>query len=145
MKKATLILWALLSIVLLVGCNTTNSSTCPSGSEYYESRYENWNIRTQWCFQFDSTGMEWHRIYYFENWWKNTEWDMKNSLEQWEWIFYDEGGNNIIIMKWYYKDGLDDGEWTYYDDEWNYVCTETYSKWKLIDEWDCVYGYEYEE
>ena len=143
--KKSLLLCALLSSILFVGCTTTNSTNCPEWSEYWESTYENWNIKAKWCFKIGSNEMEWHWTYYFENGWKDMEWNMADDLEQWEWTFYDDGWNNIIIMKWSYKNGLDHGKWTYYDDDGNYMCSETYSEWELTDEWDCVYDHEYEE
>ena len=143
--KKSLLLCALLSAILFVGCTTTNSTNCPEWSEYWESTYENWNIKAKWCFKIGSNEMEWRWTYYFENGWKDMEWNMAGDLEQWEWTFYDDGWNNIIIMKWSYKNGLDHGKWTYYDDEGNYMCSETYSEWELTDEWDCVYDHEYEE
>lgn len=142
--KKSLFLWALLCTVLLAWCTTTNSNRCPEGSEYWENVNEDWEL-AQWCFQIDSNIMEWHWVYYFANWWKDVEWDMANDLEQWKWTFYDEGWNNIVVMEWNYKDGLEDGTWTYYDDNWEYLCSETYSEWELVDEWDCEYDHEYEE
>ena len=142
--KKSLLLCTLLGTILLAGCSTTNSTKCPEWSEYWESTYENWNIKAQWCFKIDSDEMEWHWIYYFENWWKDTEWDMSNDLEQWKWIFYDENWNNIIIIEWNYEDGLEDGERKYYDDSGNYICSDIYSKWDLTEEWSCPYDYEVE-
>lgn len=143
--KKSLLVCSLLSAVLLAGCSLTNPIKCPSGSEYWEAKYDNGNLDAQGCFKTDSDIMEWHWIYYFENGWKDAEWDMINDLEQWKWTFYDEGWNNIVVMEWYYKDGLEDGKWTYYYDDWEYLCAETYSEWELIDKWDCVYNNEYEE
>lgn len=142
--KKSLFLCALLSAVLLTWCTLTNSNRCPEWSEYWENVNEDWSL-IQWCFRIDSDIMEWHWVYYFANWWKDVEWDMVNDLEQWKWTFYDEGWNNIVVMEWYYKDGLEDGKWTYYFDDWEYLCSETYSEWELVDEWDCEYDHEYEE
>ena len=143
--KKSLLISALLCATLLTGCTTTNTIKCPSGSEYRETRYDNGNLDIQWCFRIDSDIMEWHWVYYFANWWKDVEWDMVNDLEQWKWTFYDEGWNNVVIMKWDYKDGLEEGKWTYYDDDGEYLCSETYSEWEVIDEWDCKYDEDYDE
>ena len=143
--KKSLLLCGLLSMILIAWCTTTNSVECPEGSEYWETKYDNWKLDAQWCFKIDSDEMEWHWIYYFENGWKDMEWDMVNDLEEWKWTFYDEWWNNIVVMEWTYKNGLEDGKWTYYDDDWSYICSETYKDWDIVDEWDCVYDHEYEE
>lgn len=134
--KKSLLLCALLSIVLLAGCTTTNLSKCPKGSEYKETFYDNWNIESQWCLT-ESNTMEWHWIYYFENGWKDVEGDMVNNIPQWERIIYDEDGQNIVRSRWFYKDGMEEGEWKYYDDDWVYVCADVYSGWRLTDRWNC--------
>ena len=143
--KKSLFLCALLGTILLAGCSLTNQTKCPKWSEYWETRYDNWNLDAQWCFKIDSDEMEWHWTYYLENGWKDMEWDMLNDLEEWKWTFYDEDGNNIVVMEWTYKNGLEDGTWTYYYDDWTYLCSETFEEWEVIDEWDCPYDDEYEE
>lgn len=143
--KRTLLSCACLSLLVLAGCTTTTSINCPEWSEYWENTYDNGKLESQWCFEAESDVMQWHWIYYFENGWKDMEWDMVDDLAQWVWKFYDEEGNNVVVMEWTYKDDEEDGKWTYYDDDGEYICAETYSKWELVDRWDCVYDENYDE
>ena len=153
--RKSLFLYALLGTLLFAWCTnttTTNSNddtdsasiTCPEWSEYWESQYENWNTKAQWCFRIWNSEMEGHWIYYFENWGKDSEWEMINDKREWTWIFYDEEWNNTIEMEWDYEDDLEEWEWKYYID-WEYVCSDIFSQWALTDEWTCNREYVEED
>ena len=156
--KKSLFLWSLLAATLFAGCTNTATNTventdvntsnnnntvsysseinCPLWSEYRESKFENWNIKAQWCFWDWNNIMEWHWIYYFENWGKDSEWEMINDKREWAWTFYDEDWNNTIIAKGNYEDDLEEWNWEYYAD-WEHICTDVFSQWVLTDEWTC--------
>jgi hypothetical protein len=150
--KKSLFLYAILGAVLFSWCtNTTttdtadsSSITCPEWSEYWESNYENWGLKAQWCFKIWESEMEGHWTYYFENWGKDSEWEMINDKREWIWTFYDEEWNNTIEMEWAYKNDLEEWEWKYYID-WEYICSDIFSLWALTDEWTCNREYVEED
>lgn len=136
--KNLLFLYIFLSTMLLVWCATNAKSTieCPRWSEYKEEHYDNWNLKSQWCFKIGENIVEWHRISYYENWGKDSEWDMVNNKNHWTWTFYDEEGTNTIEIIGNYKDDLEDWEWRYYED-WIYDCSDIFLQWELTGEGTC--------